>query len=49
MFPGLGTSEVIVVCSFLDLFVCLFVLLAVHLGNVYTSTELKEEIERAGL
>lgn len=22
MFPGLGTSEVIVVCSFLDFFVC---------------------------
>lgn len=30
-------------------FFCLFVLLAVHLGNVYTFTELKEEIESAGL
>ena len=27
----------------------LFVLLAVHLGNVYAFTEIKEETERAGL
>lgn len=47
MFPGLGTSEIIVVCSFFDF--CLFVLLAVHLGNIYTFTELEEEAEISGL